>query len=213
MRRFLFVLLPLLVLGFPALPAEQTAPRLQQATFGAGCFWCVEAIYQQLPGVVSVVSGYAGGRERNPTYAAVSAGRTSHAEVIQITYDANQTTYEELLAAFWLTHDPTDPRGVWPDFGPHYRSIILAHDDTQLTAARSARDAIQVQHNKPIITEITRLTRFYPAEDYHQDYARRNPTDRYVRNIILPKLRKFGLDLPPAQAARDQSSRPDPQKR
>jgi peptide-methionine (S)-S-oxide reductase len=191
------------VLGLSALPlaAETSPPQLAQATFGAGCFWCVEAIYQQLPGVVRVVSGYAGGRERNPTYAAVSSGRTSHAEVIQITYDPTLTTYEALLETFWRTHDPTDPRGVWPDFGPHYRSIILVHDDTQLAAARASRDAIQGRHDRPIITEITRLTRFYPAEDYHQDYARRNPTDRYVRNIVLPKLRKFGLELPAAESS------------
>ena len=111
----------------------------EKATVGAGCFWCVEAVYEQLPGVLDVVSGYAGGPEKNPTYEQVSAGRTGHAEVVQITFDPEKTSYRDLIDYFWKTHDVTDPRGVWPDFGPHYRSIILVHNDEQLEEAHASR--------------------------------------------------------------------------
>jgi peptide-methionine (S)-S-oxide reductase len=208
MHRLLACTVLSLGLTSSSLLAEDPAPRLETATIGAGCFWCVEAVYLQLPGIVAVVSGYAGGREPNPTYAEVSSGRTSHAEVVQITYDANLTTYEELLAVFWSTHDPTDPRGVWPDFGPHYRSIILAHNDEQLAAARASRDAQAATLGKKIATEIAPLRRFYRAESYHQDYARKNPNDRYVHNIIVPKLRKLGLPAPAAAAPPAQETRP-----
>src|SRR5690606_35982403 len=172
------------------------AAEPQKATFGAGCFWCVEAIYEQLPGVIDVVSGYAGGPERNPTYKQVSSGKTGHAEVIQITFDPEKTSYRELVDYFWKTHDPTDPRGVWPDFGPHYRSIILAHDDEQLRVARASREAESAKHDKAIVTEIKALDAFYPAENYHQNYVNLNSNDPYVRNIAFKKLEKLGLERP-----------------
>lgn len=168
----------------------------EKATVGAGCFWCVEAVYEQLPGVLDVVSGYAGGPEKSPTYNQVSAGRTGHAEVVQITFDPEKTSYRDLIDYFWKTHDVTDPRGVWPDFGPHYRSIILVHNDEQLEEARASRAIARENHEKPVITEIVKLKKFYPAEDYHQDYVRLNPRNSYVRNIAYKKLDKLGLKRP-----------------
>ena len=170
--------------------------KLEKATVGAGCFWCVEAIYEQHPGVVEVVSGYAGGPEKNPTYRQVAAGRTGHAEVVQITYDSTQTGFRELVDYFWKTHDVTDPRGVWPDFGPQYRSIILAHNEEQLHAAIASRDEAQKNFDKPIATQIVLLEKFYPAEDYHQDFVANNPRHRYVVNIAYKKLDKLGLKRP-----------------
>ena len=172
------------------------AQRTETAVLGAGCFWCVEAIYEQFPGVTDVVSGYAGGTQPNPTYDRVSAGRTDHVEVVEITFDPDRTTYRALIDYFWQTHDVTDGTGVWPDFGPHYRSIILPATDEQLATALASRDAAQPNFPKPIATEIKKLTRFYAAEDYHQDYVRQNPRDRYVRNIAIPKLKKLGLKTP-----------------
>ena len=168
----------------------------ERAVLGAGCFWCVEAVYEQLPGVVSVVSGYAGGSESNPTYEQVSAGHTNHAEVVEIEYNPARTSYAELLKVFWKTHDPTDSRGVWPDFGRQYRSILLPVNDAHREAAERSRTEAQKQFNKSIITEIAALERFYPAEDYHQDFVKNNPGNPYVRSIALPKLKKLGLEQP-----------------
>lgn len=167
-----------------------------KAVLGAGCFWCVEAMYEQVPGVVSVVSGYAGGPEANPTYEAVGSGRTGHAEVVEIDYDPAVVTYAALLDFFWKTHDPTDGRGVAPDFGPQYRSIILPANDTERGIAEAAKEAEAKRRGKPIATEIAMLERFYPAEDYHQDYVWRNPNQGYVRAVAIPKLKKLGLKVP-----------------
>jgi len=186
MNRFLFGLL------FMSAPSWSEA-AVEKATVGAGCFWCVEAIYEQHPGVLEVVSGYAGGPEKNPIYKQVAAGRTGHAEVVQITYDSEKVTFRELIDYFWKTHDVTDPRGVWPDFGPQYRSIILAHDEQQLHEAFASRDAAQPGFGKPIATQIVLLEKFYPAEDYHQDFVRRNPGHPYVQRIAYKKLDKLGL--------------------
>ena len=184
----------LLVFSFLSLAARAAEP--QKATLGAGCFWCVEAVYEQFPGVLDVVSGYAGGPELNPTYKQVSAGMTEHAEVVQITFDPERTSFRELIDYFWKTHDASDPRGVWPDFGKQYRSIILVHDDVQLRDARESRIAARDLFEKPIATQIVKLDRFYPAEDYHQDFVRRNPNHPYVRNIAFKKLEKLQLKLP-----------------
>ena len=172
------------------------AAEPQKATLGAGCFWCVEAVYEQFPGVLNVVSGYAGGPEKNPTYKQVSAGMTGHAEVVQITFDPDKTSYRALIDYFWKTHDASDPRGVWPDFGEQYRSIILAHDDEQLSEARASRNAARAAFEKPIATQIVKLDVFYPAEDYHQDFVRLNPNHPYVRNIAFKKLEKLHLKVP-----------------
>lgn len=167
-----------------------------KAVLGAGCFWCVEAIYEQVPGVVSVVSGYAGGKEPNPTYEAVGSGRTGHAEAVEIEYDPSVVTYAALIEFFWKTHDPTDGRGVEPDFGTQYRSIILPGNEAERAIAESARDAEARRRGKPIATEISKLDRFYPAEGYHQDYVWRNPNQGYVRAVSIPKLKKLGLKTP-----------------
>lgn len=181
--------------GF-ALVLRLSAGEPQQATLGAGCFWCVEAVYEQFPGVIDVVSGYAGGTQKNPTYRQVCAGGTGHAEVVRITFDPDKTSYRQLIDYFWGTHDATDGRGVWPDFGPQYRSIILARDAEQLGIATASREAAQMHFDQPIATQIVMLDTFYPAEDYHQDYVRRHPGDPYVRSVSFKKLKALGLRLP-----------------
>ena len=185
-----------LILGVLLGVTSLSAGAPQKATVGAGCFWCVEAVYEQLPGVLDVVSGYAGGPEKRPTYKDVSAGRTGHAEVVQITFDPDKTSYRELIDYFWKTHDVTDGSGVWPDFGPQYRSIILAHDDEQLEIAKQSRHAARAKFEKPIATQIVKLDTFYVAEDYHQDFVRLNPRHPYVQNIAFKKLDKLGLKRP-----------------
>ncbi|CAN5520753.1 peptide-methionine (S)-S-oxide reductase MsrA [soil metagenome] len=170
----------------------------ETAVFGAGCFWCVEAFYEQQPGVTNVISGYAGGAEDNPTYKQVSAGTTGHAEVVQVEFDPALTSYEKLLDFFWTTHDPTNGGGVWPDFGKQYRSIILPSGEEQKAVAEKSKAAAEAKLRKPVATEIAPLKKFFAAEEYHQDYVRRNPKDPYVVGIALPKLKKHGLKVPGA---------------
>jgi peptide-methionine (S)-S-oxide reductase len=167
--------------------------KLETATLGGGCFWCVEAVYQELKGVQGVVSGYAGGAVGNPTYEQVCSGATGHAEVVQISYDPEVISFEDVLYVFWRTHDPTTPNRQGADVGTQYRSIVLYHDDAQRAIAeRSMRetDALDLWPN-PIVTEIAPLGTFYPAEGYHQDYFRSNPSQPYCMMVIDPKLRKF----------------------
>jgi peptide-methionine (S)-S-oxide reductase len=166
------------------------------AVFGAGCFWCVEAYYEQLPGVTNVVSGYAGGSEANPDYKQVSAGRTGHAEVVQVEFDPAVTSYEKLVEFFWKTHEPTDGRGVAPDFGKQYRPILLFRTPEQQAIAEKSKAALAAKLGKPVAAEIVPLQKFYPAEEYHQDYARKNPRDAYVVGVAIPKLKKLGLKVP-----------------
>jgi len=163
-------------------------PLYAQATLGGGCFWCMEAIFERLPGVLDVVSGYAGGHVPNPTYRQVCTGTTGHAEVIQITFDPTRITYRELLEVFWQIHDPTTPNRQGQDVGSQYRSIILYHDETQRLEALASKQEAQKRFAKPIVTEIVPLTAFYPAEPYHQDFFQKNPENSYCRMIILPKL-------------------------
>jgi peptide-methionine (S)-S-oxide reductase len=192
--RFMAVLAAMtLAILSPVDPAAGQAKKTETAVFGAGCFWCVEAFYEPQPGVVRVTSGYAGGSEANPTYKQVSAGRTSHAEVVLIEFDPTKTSYEKLVDFFWKTHDATDGSGVWPDFGKQYRSIILYKDEAQRQAIERSKARAQAGLSKPIATEISPLTKFWPAEDYHQDYVVNNPDDTYVVNIAKPKLKKLGL--------------------
>ncbi len=174
------------------------AAETETAVFGAGCFWCVEAYFEQQAGVKNVVSGYAGGPENNPNYKQVSAGSTGHAEVVQVEFDPAVTSYEKLVEFFWKTHDPTDGRGVAPDFGKQYRSIILYRDDEQKAVAEKSKAAAAARLGKPVATEIVALTKFFPGEDYHQDYAQKNPNDGYVQGVAVPKLKKLGLKLPGA---------------
>ena len=189
------IALSILGLAFTSVVSAQEA-KVEKAVFGAGCFWCVEAFFEQQPGVTDVVSGYAGGDEKNPTYEQVGSGRSGHVEVVQVTYDPSKTSYEKLVSFFWLTHDVTDGRGVAPDFGRQYRSIILTDGAGQEAAAQKSKAEAQKGHKKPIATEIAPLKQFWPAETYNQDYVRKNPKDGYVKAVAIPKLKKLGLKLP-----------------
>lgn len=163
---------------------------MEKATFGGGCFWCLEAVFEQLKGVGAVVSGYAGGLTENPNYEQVCSGRTGHAEVVQVEFDPGTIQYTELLDVFWAVHDPTTPNRQGADVGSQYRSIILCHDKTQEEAAERSREEAGARFSRPIVTEIVPLGRFYPAEEYHQDYYRRNSRAPYCVNVIAPKLLK-----------------------
>jgi len=172
-------------------PAEPPA-GMAKATFGAGCFWCTEAVFAQLKGVLSVVSGYSGGSVKGPTYRQVSTGTTGHAEAIQITYDPAVISYEELLEVFWQTHDPTTPDRQGHDVGPQYRSVVFYHTDEQKRLAEHYKDKLDASgaFTGPIVTEIVPFTEFYRAEAYHQNYFEENSAQPYCRAIIRPKVDK-----------------------
>jgi peptide-methionine (S)-S-oxide reductase len=167
--------------------------RRELATLGGGCFWCLEPLYKSLRGVDTVVSGYAGGHVRNPTYRQVCNGDTGHAEVIQIRYDPQVISFRDLLDVFFTVHDPTTPNRQGADVGPQYRSIILHHDPEQKAVAEQAIAEVDRARiwNAPIVTELVPLTEFYPAEAYHQDYFERNPGQGYCQVVIAPKVAKF----------------------
>ena len=168
-----------------------SSPASATATLGGGCFWCVEAVYQNIPGILSVTSGYAGGKVPNPTYDQVCSGKTGHAEVVQITFDPAKVSYEKILDLFWKAHDPTTLNRQGADEGTQYRSIILYADAQQKTAAEASRTQAQALYKDPIVTEISPLTTFYPAEAYHQDYYNNNKTAPYCVYVIQPKLEKL----------------------
>lgn len=163
---------------------------------GGGCFWCVEAAYRLLPGVLSVTPGYAGGAEPNPTYQQVCAHQTGHAEVVRIDYDPARISLRELLAYFWRLHDPTQVGGQGHDLGPQYRSVILYADAEQKRAAEASRAEAGKVFTKPITTEIAPLSRFWPAEDYHHDYFAKNPDQGYCAAVIAPKISKLQAGSP-----------------
>ena len=165
----------------------------QVATLGGGCFWCVEAVYLGLRGVTRVVSGYAGGQVPNPTYEQVCGKKTGHAEVVQVTFDPDQVSYEDLLRVFFTVHDPTTKDRQGNDVGPQYRSIILTHDDAQREAAGRIIAEIAAAGIWPgsIVTEVRPLEAFWPAEEYHQNYFARNPWQGYCQAIVAPKVAKF----------------------
>jgi peptide-methionine (S)-S-oxide reductase len=166
---------------------------LEKATFGSGCFWCTEAVFEKLKGVESVVSGYSGGATENPTYNEVCSGETGHAEVTQITYDPSIITFAELLEVFWQTHDPTTSNRQGNDVGTQYRSVIFYHNEEQKKLAEEYKkklDEAKIFSN-PIVTEITAFTKFYPAENYHQDYYEQNKSQPYCSLVITPKVEKF----------------------
>ncbi len=169
------------------------AGKRETATLAAGCFWCVEAVFDRLKGVDKVVSGYTGGETANPTYNEVCSGSTGHAEAVQIDFDPAVISFAELLEVFWRVHDPTTPHPPGADVGTQYRSAIFYHDEKQReTAERSLRQAeAEKLWPDPIVTEIVPFTRFYPAETYHQDYFRQNPLQPYCRMVIDPKIRKL----------------------
>lgn len=163
----------------------------EKAILGGGCFWCVEAIFQEKPGVKSVVSGYAGGSTPDPTYEQVCGGKTGHAEVIEVTFDPAVISYEKILDLFWDAHDPTTLNRQGADQGTQYRSIIVAGTPAQKAAAEKSKAAAQARFAAPIVTEIVESAKFYPAEQYHQNFCTRNPDNPYVRAVILPKLEKL----------------------
>ena len=166
---------------------------LEVATFGSGCFWCTEAIFQNLDGVEKVVSGYSGGKVKNPTYREVCSGLTGHAEVIQVHYDPAKVSYEELLEVFWKTHDPTTLNRQGADIGTQYRSVIFFHTDSQKNLAEEYKKKLDEAgaFDQPIVTEISPFTVFYAAEDYHQNYYNLNGSAPYCSYVIQPKLEKF----------------------
>ncbi|HAY33259.1 MAG TPA: peptide-methionine (S)-S-oxide reductase [Bacteroidetes bacterium] len=166
---------------------------LTKATFGSGCFWCTEAIFENVNGVMDVVSGYSGGKVFNPTYEQVCSGTTGHAEVVQLTYDSAVVSYDELLEIFWKTHDPTTLNRQGADIGTQYRSVIFYHNDEQKEKAKYYRDKLNKEGiwNNPIVTEISPIENFFEAEKYHQNYYENNPNQGYCSFVITPKLEKF----------------------
>ena len=167
--------------------------EFEKATLGAGCFWCVEAVYQDVKGVHEVVSGYAGGHVENPTYQQICTGATGHAEVIQITFDPEVISYEDILYIFWRTHDPTTLNRQGADVGTQYRSAIFYHDEEQKAIAEKSKRETGASGlwPAPIVTEIVLYSDFYRAEGYHQNYYRDNPNQPYCRVVIDPKVQKF----------------------
>lgn len=167
--------------------------NLDTATFGNGCFWCTEAIFQDLEGVESAVSGYSGGQVENPTYEQVCSGKTGHAEVLQITYDPTKISYEELLKVFWETHDPTTLNRQGNDVGTQYRSAIFYHNDKQKELAEQYKEQLEKSgtFKDPIVTEIVPFEKFYKAEAYHQNYYNENPNQGYCSFVVRPKVEKF----------------------
>lgn len=201
---FSFIVLSLMQLGYgcdpePAVEQEannktiQSTAKMDTATFGAGCFWCVEAIFQRLEGVSEVTSGYMGGEIKNPSYKEVCTGRTGHAEVCQITYDPAVISYEQLLSVFWQTHDPTTLNRQGADVGTQYRSAVFYHTPEQKELAERLKAKLDEsgEFDNPIVTEITAASDYYVAEGYHQDYFNENGNQPYCRAVILPKVEKF----------------------
>ena len=170
-----------------------SSSSIDTATFGAGCFWCVEAVFQRLNGVLSVKSGYSGGSVKNPSYKEVCNGTTGHAEVAQITYDKSKVSFDELLEVFWKTHDPTTLNAQGNDFGTQYRSAVFYHNEEQKQKAEEYKKKLNEAkvYPDPIVTEIKQFTVFYPAEDYHQNYYNQNGSQGYCRYVIQPKVEKF----------------------
>jgi len=175
-----------------AAPESTNAPqKLETATFGGGCFWCAEAVFQRIPGVKSVVSGFAGGTTSNPTYEQVCTGATGHAEVVQIEFDPSLITYDKLLEVFWEAHDPTTLNRQGNDVGTQYRSIILYANEAQKSAAEKSKAEAARHFSSPIMTQIVPLKQFYPAEKYHQNYYNEHQSQNYCQFVIRPKLRKL----------------------
>ena len=181
-------------------PKDQIKPsKIETATFGGGCFWCLEAVFERLKGVKDVRSGYAGGDEGlgKPTYEAVCTGMTGHAEVVQIDYDASIVSFSDLLDVFWLCHDPTTLNAQGPDHGTQYRSAIFYANEAQKQAAQKSYEKVTAErwYNAPIVTQLVPLHKFYVAEKYHQDYYRKNPAAGYCQMVISPKLRDVQAKL------------------
>lgn len=192
---WIFILAALLTIAISMNAAPEkptgTETNLQTATFGGGCFWCGEAVFQRIPGVKTVVSGFAGGTKENPTYEQVCHGNTGHAEVIQIKFDPAVIAFDKLLEVFWEAHDPTTLNRQGHDVGTQYRSIILYSSEDQKKAAEKSKADAQKNFKDPIVTEIVPLKKFYPAEDYHQNYFNTHGSQGYCQFVIRPKLQKL----------------------
>lgn len=165
--------------------------NIQIATFGGGCFWCIDAAFRRVKGVLNVSSGYAGGEIENPSYQQICTGLTGHAEVVQLDFDSSIVSYNTLLEMFFTLHDATQLNRQGNDVGTQYRSVIYYHDEKQKVESQAMIDALQKQIREPIVTELSPLTNFYPAEQYHQDYYNENPNQGYCSILIAPKLAKF----------------------
>ena len=189
---FIGIILGLILAG----TEKNIKQNMEQATFGAGCFWCVEAVFEQLDGVIDVRSGYTGGSTNNPTYEDICTGNTGHAEVIQIDFDSTLISYDKLLNIFWKSHDPTTFNRQGADEGTQYRSAIYYHSEGQKALAQKSKDATYKMklYSDPIVTEISPLTKFYIAENYHQDYFRINQNAPYCQIVIKPKLDKLKIN-------------------
>jgi peptide-methionine (S)-S-oxide reductase len=174
--------------------SPDSSPRVETATLGAGCFWCVEAVLQQLDGVQDVTSGYMGGAVENPTYEAVCSGTTGHAEVVQVTFDPAVISYADLLQWFWKLHDPTTLNRQGADVGTQYRSVIFTHSAEQEKQAQASKLLAAKDFERPIVTEISSASTYYEAESDHQDYYALNRQQGYCRAVIRPKLEKLGLE-------------------
>jgi len=183
----------------PADADPTAAATTQLATFGGGCFWCTEAVLEQLDGVIDVTSGYTGGHVDDPTYQQVCSGETGHAEVVQVTFDPKKIGYEALLDWFFRSHDPTTLNRQGADVGTQYRSAIFTHSDAQRQVAEKLIARIQPNFGSKIVTEVTPIGAFWPAEKYHQNYFRNNSNQRYCELVIKPKLKKLDLDSEPGK--------------
>jgi peptide methionine sulfoxide reductase msrA/msrB len=172
---------------------DKSKANIEEATFGAGCFWCIEACFNEIKGVISVIPGYSGGVKTNPTYKEICSGTTGYAEVTRVTFDSNTISYAELLEIFWFVHDPTQLNRQGNDVGSQYRSVIFYHNDIQKEIAENYKFKLIKEKvwDKEIVTEIVELKNFYPAEDYHKDYFKNNPQNPYCQSIVRPKVDKF----------------------
>lgn len=177
-----------------SLTAKDSKMKTEIATLGGGCFWCTEAVYENMEGVKSVVSGYMGGSVKNPTYKQITTGKTGHAEIIQVEYDPDVISYTDILDLFWQAHDPTTLNRQGADVGTQYRSVIFYHDEAQKEIALKSKQEAQPNFKNPIVTEVTEASTFYEAEDYHQDFYANNRNYPYCRVVIAPKLRKLGME-------------------
>lgn len=189
-----------LALGASAAPAAgpktmKSENPTEVAVLGGGCFWCIEAVFQLLPGVQSIQSGYAGGHVANPTYEAVCSGQTGHAEVIRVEFNPAKVSYEKILETFWEAHDPTTLNRQGNDVGTQYRSVIFYTSEAQRQAAEKSKRGAQGRWDRPVVTEIVPLQQFHPAERHHQNYYRNNPEQPYCRVVIQPKVEKWRKKL------------------
>jgi peptide-methionine (S)-S-oxide reductase len=193
MNRQLVILIILLTGWCIRSIAQPKSADMEIATLGGGCFWCTEAIYKELKGIVSVTSGYSGGEIVNPSYREVCTGRTGHAEVIEIEFNPAIIPFSEILEVFFATHDPTTLNRQGADAGTQYRSVIFYHNQEQKETAESIISRMNQEnvYGKPVVTEVTAWKNFFPAEDYHQDYFENNPTQSYCQFVIAPKMEKF----------------------